>query len=87
MKPLLAVMLALCGLQSTDPVTMNNVYRKLKNVHSVVLDCRLGPTLSCLVAEESLIHKLQLEEFKKEGLSKEQAHFEKEDAEEVNGGR
>ena len=77
---------------------MNSVYRKLKNVHSVVLDCRLGPTLSCLVAEKKLNSQIttfltQQQSFlirsglggedKKVGLSKEQAKFEKEGVEEV----
>ena len=30
---------------------MNSVYSKLQNVNEVFLDCRIGPTLSCMVAE------------------------------------
>ena len=56
-----------------------------------VMDCRRGPTLSCLVADKKCIPKLQLRmgegEFKKVGLRKEQAKLEKEDVNEVEGGR
>ena len=38
--------------KSTDPVTFNSVYSMLQNANKVVLNCRLGPTLSCLVAEK-----------------------------------
>ena len=37
---------------STDPVPLYSVYSKLQNVSKVFLDSRLGPTLSCLVAEK-----------------------------------
>ena len=79
------------------------MYSKLQNVNTVILDCKLGPTLSCLVAEKKLNSEMTTflpqqqtfiiksgwgeEEFKKAGLSKKQAKFEKEDVEKVEDGR
>ena len=37
---------------STDPVLLISMYSKLQIVNKVFLDSRLGPTLSCLVAEK-----------------------------------
>ena len=39
--------------QSIDPVHLYTTYRQLTNVNTFHLDSRLGPTLSCLVAEKS----------------------------------
>ena len=68
----------------------------------MVFDCRLGPTLYCLVAEKTKLPKYNFSattkklfnqvkmgegEFKKVGLRKELAKFEKQDVEEVVNGR
>ena len=37
----------------TDPVPLYSMYSKLQNVNIGFPDGRLGPTLSCLVAEKS----------------------------------
>ena len=74
------------------------MYSKLQNVSKVVLDCRLGPALSCLVADKKLnynfptkttkpSYKVRMGEIKKVGSRKEQAMFEKEDVEKVEDGR
>ena len=39
--------------KSTDPVHFFSRYSLLQNVNIMLLDSRLGPTLSCLVAEKS----------------------------------
>ena len=37
--------------KSTDPVHLSSLYSYLQNVNTVLLDSRLGPTLSCLVED------------------------------------
>ena len=74
----------------------------MQYINTFLLDSRLGPTLSCLVAEKSKFPNktflTQQQSFlmnsewgqgedKKVGLSKEQAKLEKEDVEEVEDGR
>ena len=81
---------------------MKSVYSKLQNVNTVLLDCILWPTLSCLVAEKDKFPNYNFSttttmplnqvrigdvELQKVGLRKEQDKFEKEDVEEVHGGR
>ena len=39
--------------KSTDPVHLHSLYSYLQNVNTVLLDSRLGPTLTCLLAEKS----------------------------------
>ena len=40
--------------KSTDPIHLYSLFSYLQNVNTVLLDSRLGPTLSCLVAEKKV---------------------------------
>ena len=79
------------------------MYSKLQIVNKVSLDCRLGPTLSCLIAEKKLNSQITTSfttttkhfnqvsmgegEFQKVVWMKEHVKFEKEDVEKIENGR
>ena len=44
---------ACVSFKSTDPVHLYSLYSYMQNVNTELLDSRLGPTLSCLLAEKS----------------------------------